>query len=59
MASALNGRQLPLGSASLRSRRLSSRPGDLPGPLYVHGGVAPTTVSAVVFRPEGLTIATT
>ena len=54
MAATLNGRQLPLGSASLRSRRLSSRPGDLPGPLYVHGGVAPTTVSAVVFRPEGL-----
>jgi len=38
----------------LKSRRLPERPGDLPGQLYVHGGIAPTTMSVVVFRPMGV-----
>ena len=28
--------------------------GDLPGPLFVHGGLAPTGLSALLFRPDGV-----
>lgn len=48
------GCQLQLSSGVLKSRRLPERPGDLPGQLYVHGGIAPTTMSVVVFRPMGV-----
>lgn len=48
------GRQLQLSSGVLKSRRLPERPGDLPGQLYVHGGIAPTSMSVVVFRPGGV-----
>jgi magnesium transporter len=48
------GCRLQLSSGVLKSRRLPERPGDLPGQLYVHGGIAPTTMSVVVFRPMGV-----
>ena len=34
--------------------RLSERPGDVPSPLFVHGGIAPTRLEAIVFQPDGL-----
>lgn len=42
-----------IAPGSLVSRRLQERPGELPGPLFVHGGQPPTTLSALVFRPAG------
>lgn len=42
-----------LAPGSLVSRRLQERPGELPGPLFVHGGQPPTSLSALVFSPEG------
>ena len=45
---------MQLSSGVLKARRLPERPGDLPGQLYVHGGIAPTTMSVVVFRPMGV-----
>jgi magnesium transporter len=50
----LDGRYLRLSSGVLKSRCLAERPGELPGPLYVHGGVAPTSLSLLVFRPTGV-----
>ena len=38
---------------SLESRRLEERPGQMPNSLYLAGGRAPTTVSAVVLWPDG------
>ena len=38
------------------SRRLESRPGNLPAALYVHGGLAPTRCSVVEIRPEGVVV---
>ncbi|NBO29823.1 MAG: magnesium and cobalt transport protein CorA [Synechococcaceae bacterium LLD_019] len=50
----LDGRGLALTANVLKSRRLADRLGDLPGALYVHGGIAPTTVSVLAFRPSGV-----
>ncbi len=36
------------------SRRLETRPGNLPAALYVYGGRAPTLCSVVEIRPEGV-----
>ena len=41
-------------SDAVKPRRLSERPGDLPGPLFVHGGLAPTALSALLFSPDGV-----
>ena len=50
----LHGRQVRRSSDAVRPRRLSERPGDLPGPLFVHGGIAPTVLSALRFDPEAV-----
>ena len=50
----LDGRSLARTGNVLKSRRLPERLGELPGALYVHGGVAPTTISVLVFRPTGV-----
>ena len=47
-------RQVRRSSDAVKPRRLSERPGDLPGPLFVHGGIAPTGLSALLFRPDGV-----
>ncbi|QNJ12811.1 magnesium transporter [Synechococcus sp. A18-46.1] len=47
-------RQVRRSSNAVKPRRLSERPGDLPGPLFVHGGLAPTGLSALLFRPDGV-----
>ena len=47
-------RQVRRSSDAVKPRRLSERPGDLPGPLFVHGGLAPTGLSALLFRPDGV-----
>ena len=47
-------RQVRRCSNAVKPRRLSERPGDLPGPLFVHGGLAPTGLSALLFRPDGV-----
>ncbi|MCX5933137.1 MAG: magnesium and cobalt transport protein CorA, partial [Cyanobacteria bacterium] len=39
---------------SLRSRRLTERPGDLPSQLFIHGGRAPTRLSVLCFQPTGI-----
>ena len=49
-------RQVRRSSNAVKPRRLSERPGDLPGPLFVHGGLAPTGLSALLFRPDGVSI---
>ena len=54
LSKSLDGRQLRRSGDVLKPRRLSDRPGDLPGPLYVHGGVAPTMLSVLAFHPEGV-----
>ena len=50
----LHGRQVRRSSDAVSPRRLSERPGDLPGPLFVHGGIAPTVLSALRFDPEAV-----
>lgn len=50
----IKGRRLRRSSGALRPHRLSERPGDLPSPLFVHGGIAPTRLEAIVFQPDGL-----
>jgi len=45
--------QLRPTPGSLDSRRLEDRPGQMPNSLYLAGGRAPTTLSAVVLKPEG------
>ena len=47
-------RQVRRSSYAVKPRRLSERPGDLPGPLFVHGGQAPTGLSALLFAAEGV-----
>ena len=47
-------RQVRRSSDAVKPRRLSERPGDLPGPLFVHGGLAPTALSALLFSPDGV-----
>ena len=47
-------RQVRRSSNAVKPRRLSERPDDLPGPLFVHGGLAPTGLSALLFRPDGV-----
>ena len=47
-------RQVRRSSDAVKPRRLSERPGDLPGPLFVHGGLAPTAWSALLFSPDGV-----
>ena len=47
-------RQVRRSSYAVKPRRLSERPGDLPGPLFVHGGLAPTGLSALLFSAEGV-----
>ena len=47
-------RQVRRSSNAVKPRRLSERQGDLPGPLFVHGGLAPTGLSALLFRPDGV-----
>jgi magnesium transporter len=47
-------RQVRRSSNAVKPRRLSERPGDLPGPLFVHGGLAPTGLSALLFRADGV-----
>ena len=54
LSKSFDGRQLRRSGDVLKPRRLSDRPGDLPGPLYVHGGVAPTMLSVLAFHPEGV-----
>lgn len=44
---------LRLTPGALTSQRLEERPANLPTPLYVHGGLRPSTFSAVVFLPQG------
>jgi len=48
-------RQVRRSSNAVKPRRLSERPGDLPGPLFVHGGLAPTGLSALLFKADGVT----
>ena len=45
--------QLRPTPGSLDSRRLEERPGQMPNSLYLAGGRAPTTFSAMVLWPEG------
>jgi magnesium transporter len=40
--------------ASPVSRRLKTRPGQMPGQLFVHGGLAPTSISVLRFSPLGM-----
>jgi len=47
-------RQVRRSSNAVKPRRLSERLGDLPGPLFVHGGLAPTGLSALCFEAEGV-----
>ena len=47
-------RQVRRSSYAVKPRRLSERPGDLPGPLFVYGGLAPTGLSALLFAAEGV-----
>ena len=47
-------RQVRRSSDAVKPRRLSERPGDLPAPLFVHGGLAPTGLSALCFENEGV-----
>ena len=47
-------RQVRRSSDAVKPRRLSERPGNLPGPLFVHGGLAPTTVSVLRFGLHGV-----
>ena len=47
-------RQVRRSSDAVKPRRLSERPGDLPAPLFVHGGLAPTGLSALRFEAEGV-----
>lgn len=47
-------RQVRRSSDAVKPRRLSERPGDLPGPLFVHGGLGPTALSALLFSPDGV-----
>ena len=54
LSKSLDGRQLRRSGDVLKPRRLSERPGDLPGPLFIHGGIAPTLLSALAFHPEGV-----
>jgi magnesium transporter len=44
---------LRLTPGALTSQRLEERPANLPTHLYVHGGLRPTQLSAVVFHPTG------
>ncbi|MCX5946690.1 MAG: hypothetical protein NTY67_00340 [Cyanobacteria bacterium] len=39
---------------SFTSRRLETRPGNLPAALYVYGGRAPTLCTVLEIRPEGV-----
>jgi len=48
--------QLRPTPGSLDSRRLEERPGQMPNSLYLAGGRAPTSLSAVVLWPEGPTL---
>ena len=47
-------RQVRRSSNAVKPRRLSERPGDLPAPLFVHGGLAPTRLSALCFEGESV-----
>ena len=47
-------RQVRRSSNAVKPRQLSERPGDLPAPLSVHGGLAPTGLSALCFENEGV-----
>ena len=47
-------RQVRRSSDAVKPRRLTERPGDLPGPLFVHGGLAPTAVSVLRFGLDGV-----
>ena len=47
-------RQVRRSSDAVKPRRLSERPGDLPAPLFVHGGLAPTGLSVLRFEAEGV-----
>ena len=47
-------RRVRRSSNAVKPRRLSERPGDLPAPLFVHGGLAPTRLSALCFEGEGV-----
>ena len=47
-------RQVRRSSDAVKPRRLSERPGDLPGPLFVHGGLAPTALSVLRFGLDGV-----
>ena len=54
LSNSAKGRRLRLSSGALKPHRLSERPGDFPGPLFVHGGIAPTRLDALVFHPDSL-----
>jgi magnesium transporter len=44
---------LRITPGALSSQRMEQRPANLPGHLFVHGGVAPTEIDVVVFKAEG------
>ncbi|MAK15746.1 MAG: magnesium transporter, partial [Cyanobium sp. MED195] len=54
LSNSVKDRRFRRSSGALKPHRLSERPGDLPGPLFVHGGIAPTRIEALVFHPDGL-----
>jgi len=54
LSNTIKGSRLRRSSGALKPHRLSERPGDLPGPLFVHGGIAPTRLEALIFHPDGL-----
>ena len=54
LSNTVKGPRLRRSSGALRPHRLAERPGDLPGPLFVHGGIAPTRFEALAFHPDGL-----
>lgn len=47
-------RQVRRSSNAVKPRRLSERPGYLPAPLFVNGGLSTTLLSALCFEGEGV-----
>ena len=50
----MKGPRLCRSSGALKPHRLAEHPGDLPGPLLVHGGIEPTRFEALALHPDGL-----
>ena len=49
-------KELQAFPGTFTSRRLESRPGNLPAALYVQGGLAPTRCSVVEISPQGVIV---